>query len=94
MLPRRWLPAKELAALARDLAGLAGKEEELEREGVVYVRRGQGTFVMTRRQTKTTAHVAREIANKALRETYRHGLLASDLLKAIQELAPETTSGR
>lgn len=62
----------------------------LNLHGMVEVRRGQGTFVMPHRQTKTSAHTAREIANKALRETYRHGLLASDLVRAIQELAPET----
>ena len=62
----------------------------LNLHGLVEVRRGQGTFVMPQRQARTPAHTAREIANKALRDTYRHGLLASDLVRAIQELAPET----
>lgn len=62
----------------------------LNLHGMVEVKRGQGTFVMPQRQAKTPAHAAREIANKALRDTYRHGLLASDLVRAIQELAPET----
>lgn len=66
----------------------------LSNRGIVEVRRGQGTFVRPQRPTKTPAHAAREIASKALRETYRHGLLASDLVRAIQELAPETMSAR
>ncbi len=64
----------------------------LNLHGMVEVKRGQGTFVMPQRQAKTPAHAAREIANKALREAYRHGLLASDLVRAIAELAPETAT--
>lgn len=62
----------------------------LNLHGMVEVKRGHGTFVMPQRQAKTPAHAAREIANKALREAYRHGLLASDLVRAIEDLAPET----
>ena len=46
------------------------------------------------REPKVPARLAREIANRALRDAYRHGLLASDLVRAIHELAPETKSGR
>lgn len=58
--------------------------------GRVEVRRGRGTFVTAPREAKPSARPAREIANRALREAYRHGLLASDLIRAIEELAPET----
>jgi len=58
--------------------------------GLVEVRRGQGTFVRAAREPKAPARMAREIANRALRDAYRHGLLASDLVRAIHELAPET----
>ncbi|MDQ3069760.1 MAG: GntR family transcriptional regulator [Acidobacteriota bacterium] len=58
--------------------------------GLAEVRRGRGTFVKGMREANAPARAAREIANKALRETYRHGLLARDLVRAIQELAPET----
>jgi hypothetical protein len=34
------------------------------------------------------ADLARQIAEKMLREAYRHGLLASDLMTALQEIAP------
>jgi GntR family transcriptional regulator len=62
----------------------------LSLRGLVEVRRGQGTFVRAPREPKAPARMAREIANKALRDAYRHGLLASDLVRAIEELAPET----
>jgi GntR family transcriptional regulator len=63
----------------------------LEQEGVVYVKRGMGTFVSTRAvelgRGKQTV-VARQIAERMLREGFRHGLLASDLIAALQEIAP------
>ena len=62
----------------------------LSLRGLVEVKRGQGTFVRTSREPKAPARAAREIANRALRDAYRHGLLASDLVRALQELAPET----
>lgn len=59
--------------------------------GLVEVKRGQGTFVTAAaREPKAPARAAREIANRALHDAYRHGLLASDLVRAIHELAPET----
>ena len=63
----------------------------LEREGVVYVKRGLGTFVSAKaRETGRgrQAAVARQIAERMLREGFRHGLLASDLIAALQEIAP------
>jgi GntR family transcriptional regulator len=60
----------------------------LETEGTVYVKRGIGTFVAAApkdpkgRQGPT----ARQIAERMLREAYRHGLLASDLIKALEEI--------
>ncbi|MEX2271312.1 MAG: GntR family transcriptional regulator [Vicinamibacterales bacterium] len=62
----------------------------LSLRGLVAVRRGEGTFVMAQREPKAPLRAAREIANRALRDAYRHGLLASDLVRAIHELAPET----
>ena len=66
----------------------------LETEGTVEVRRGLGTFVKA--SAKPTgarqAQAARQIAERALREAYRHGVLASELIAALQELAP-TKSG-
>lgn len=62
----------------------------LNLRGLVQVRRGQGTFVTAAKEPQAPARAAREIANRALRDAYRHGLLASDLVRAIHELAPET----
>ena len=63
----------------------------LEQEGTVTVRRGLGTFVSApaaRISGPRQQAVARQIAEKMLREAYRHGLLASDLMTALQEIAP------
>jgi GntR family transcriptional regulator len=63
----------------------------LEQEGVVHVQRGKGTFVSPtpRDQGKgRQTAIARQIAERMLREGFRHGLLASDLIRALQEIAP------
>jgi DNA-binding transcriptional regulator YhcF (GntR family) len=66
----------------------------LEQEGTVHVKRGLGTFVSARpREVKGRQQpvLARQIAERMLREAYRHGLLASDLIAALQEIAPRRT---
>ena len=63
----------------------------LEHEGDVYVKRGLGTFISARAKDSgraRSAAVARQIASRMLREGFRHGLLASDLIAALQEIAP------
>lgn len=68
----------------------------LEQEGSVYVKRGLGTFISARLKEPGKGHqagVARQIAERMLREGFRHGLLASDLVAALQEIAPGRTSG-
>jgi GntR family transcriptional regulator len=69
---------------------------ELERSGSAYVRRGVGTFVarIVRASDAKRAMVARQIAGRFLREGFRHGLLASDLMTALQELAPSVSTKR
>lgn len=90
-------PGEALPALRRLAADLRVNPNTVQhayrwlaRQGMVEVRRGRGTFVAAQQRPKAPAHAAREIANRALREAYRHGLLASDLVRAIEELAPET----
>lgn len=60
----------------------------LAREGTVEVRRGLGTYVLPApRESKTKqAALARRIAERMLREGFKHGLLASDLIAALQEI--------
>ena len=62
----------------------------LEAEGTVYVKRGIGTFVATPKSPPAgrQAAVARQFAERMLREAYRHGILASDLIAALTEIAP------
>jgi GntR family transcriptional regulator len=62
----------------------------LVREGVIEMRRGLGAFVaaVPKESKRSSALVARQIAERALREAFRHGLLASDLMKALREIAP------
>jgi GntR family transcriptional regulator len=64
----------------------------LERDGDVYVKRGLGTFVSSRPREHGRARastIARQIAGRMLREGFRHGLLASDLIAALEEIAPK-----
>jgi GntR family transcriptional regulator len=63
----------------------------LEHEGDAYVKRGLGTFVSARAKESgrgRSAAIARQIAGRMLREGFRNGLLASDLIAALQEIAP------
>jgi GntR family transcriptional regulator len=63
----------------------------LEREGSAFVKRGIGTFVSDHpREPKGRQQlVARQIAERMLREGFRHGLLASDLIAALEAIAPK-----
>jgi GntR family transcriptional regulator len=69
---------------------------ELERAGIVYVRRGRGTFVAKTallpagHDRRRQSLVARQVAERALRDAFRHGLVASDLIAAIRDVAPKT----
>ena len=68
----------------------------LEQDGVVQVKRGMGTFVSAKPRDVSPvrqAAVARQIAERMLREGFRHGLLASDLMAALQEIAPRRAQG-
>lgn len=65
---------------------------ELERDGVVHVRRGQGTYVSqltvppSTRQAFSTA-----VARRALLDAHRHNLTAADLIEAIELLSASNT---
>lgn len=58
---------------------------ELEREGVVYVRRGQGTFVSANSGgADERAELLAAVADRAIRDAYRHGLTISELIDALR----------
>ncbi|MDQ3557253.1 MAG: GntR family transcriptional regulator [Gemmatimonadota bacterium] len=61
---------------------------ELERDGLVYVRRGQGTFLTDSSPNGTERRaLAHDVAARALSDAHRHGLGASELVDAIQQIA-------
>lgn len=63
---------------------------ELEREGVVHVKRGLGTFVSDVLSKRTErGELARSVAERALREAHRHGLSADELIDAVRAAARE-----
>ena len=62
--------------------------QELEREGVLYVRRGQGTFVSPDVRPDRRV-VAREVAKRALLEARRSGLGVQELIETIRKVATE-----
>lgn len=87
------LPAvRELAAQLKVNANTVQQAyRTLEREGAVYVKRGLGTFAgAPPRESKARQNaIARQIAERALREGFKHGLLASDLIAALEQIAPK-----
>ena len=65
--------------------------QELERQGVVYVRRGQGTFVAPSTDSGRNERriLVRELAKRALLEARRDGLGVEELVTSIREVAAE-----
>ena len=65
--------------------------QELEREGVVYVRRGQGTFVApdVHPDHRERRALAEGVAKRALLDARRNGLGVEELVTIIQEVAAD-----
>jgi GntR family transcriptional regulator len=65
---------------------------ELEREGLVHVRHGRGTFVAAevRPHERQRPRLAREVARRALADASRNGLVLEDLMTALEELGNGT----
>lgn len=61
---------------------------ELERDGVVHVKRGLGTFVSAAlSQRSEREELARSVAARALTEAHRHGVAVDELIEAIRQAA-------
>ena len=91
--PEEPLPSvRELAAeLVVNPRTVMQAYQELEREGVVYVRRGQGTFVApgSRRDGQERRTLARDVARRALLDARRNGLGVEELMQVIREVAAD-----
>jgi GntR family transcriptional regulator len=63
--------------------------QELERDGVIYVRRGQGTFVSptAKRSAGERRSLSMAVAKRALLEARRNGIGAEELVTMIRKLA-------
>ena len=93
------LRAEDPLPSVRDLAGqlvinprtVSQAYGELEREGLIYVRRGQGTFVSSNIAPDRRARRAlvRGVAERALVEARRNGLGVEELVTMIWEVAAE-----
>lgn len=91
------LRAEDPLPSVRELAGelvvnprtVSQAYQELEREGVIYVRRGQGTFVSpaVKRGAGERRNLALAVAKRALLEARRNGIGTEELVTMIQKLA-------
>lgn len=87
-------PLPSVRQLAVDLRvnpnTVAQAYRELEREGLAYVRRGQGTYVAGTSVNGTERRaLADAAAARALRDAYRNGIGADELIEAIRRAAAE-----
>lgn len=91
--PEQLLPSvRELASeLVVNPRTVSQAYQELEREGVVYVRRGHGTFVSSNHRSGVDERraLARALAKRTLLEARRNGLVVDELLSMLKEVAAE-----
>lgn len=69
---------------------------ELEHEGRVYALRGRGTFAAHTSMIppdKDRRSLVRGVAERAVRDAYRHGLTPTELIAAIGEAAGDRLKG-
>ena len=67
---------------------------ELERDGVVQVRHGKGTFVapQVRPDQRERPRLAKQVARRALADASRNGLGLEEVLEALREIGEERDS--
>jgi GntR family transcriptional regulator len=86
--PRAALPSvRQLAAELRVNPNTVQQAyRELERAGIVYVQRGQGTYVAEGAASRRErARLLKAVAERALRDANRHGFTASELIEGLRE---------
>ncbi|MDQ6736919.1 MAG: GntR family transcriptional regulator [Gemmatimonadota bacterium] len=67
---------------------------ELERQGMVYVRRGQGTYASPNGADGTErSALAEGVAQRALNDARRNGLSTDELVEAIRNYEPSRDDG-
>ncbi len=68
---------------------------ELERDGVVQVRHGKGTFIApeVRPDQRERPRLAKQVARRALADASRNGLVLEELLEALREIGERESSG-
>src|SRR3954471_2019154 len=67
---------------------------ELEREQIVYPRRGQGTFVADRFAPEAEQdRLLAEVVDRALTDAHRHGIAAERLVEALREATATSMNG-
>jgi GntR family transcriptional regulator len=91
-----WLPDEALPSV-RQLAvelrlnpnTVAQAYRELERDGAVYVRRGQGTFVSPPDEGAQRRSLLDGLSRRVLQEAYRHGFTMTELVEALKREAAD-----
>ncbi len=68
---------------------------ELERDGVVRVKHGKGTFVAAevRPDQRERPRLAKQVARRALADASRNGLVLEDVLQALREIGEGESPG-
>ena len=83
-------PVRQLAADLRINPNTVSQAyRELERDGVVEVRRGQGTYIVKPMANGTQRKaLVRAVVERALRDAHKSGLSAEELIDAIRAASP------
>ena len=91
-------PLPSVRALAADLRlnhnTIVQAYRELEREQIVYARRGHGTFIAEQAAPGAQRdRVLAEVVDRALTDAHRHGIAPDALIEALGEAAARQNKG-